>query len=80
MTTPIKIDELQRDLLDFLERVQQGETLVIMKGDQPVAEVKPLPSPPPRQRPFGLCAGEFKLPDDFDAPLPEAVLREFEGL
>ena len=22
-------------------------------------------------RPFGLCAGEFRVPDDFDAPLPE---------
>ena len=31
------------------------------------------------QRPFGLCAGEFTVPDDFDGPLPEQVLREFEG-
>ena len=31
------------------------------------------------QRPFGLCAGEFTVPDDFDDPLPEQVLREFEG-
>jgi hypothetical protein len=22
-------------------------------------------------RPIGLCAGEFVVPDDFDAPLPE---------
>ena len=30
-------------------------------------------------RPFGLCAGEFVVPDDFDAPLPEEILRDFEG-
>ena len=24
-------------------------------------------------RPFGLCAGEFVVPDDFDAPLPMLV-------
>lgn len=30
-------------------------------------------------RPSGLCEGEFQVPDDFDAPLPESVLREFEG-
>ncbi|HLF90735.1 MAG TPA: hypothetical protein VI451_17445 [Anaerolineales bacterium] len=30
-------------------------------------------------RPFGLAAGEFIVPDDFDAPLPEDVLKEFEG-
>jgi len=30
-------------------------------------------------RPFGLCAGEFTVPDDFDEPLPEQILQEFEG-
>jgi len=25
----------------------------------------------PAQRPYGLCAGEFLVPDDFDSPLPE---------
>ena len=30
-------------------------------------------------RPFGLCAGEFVTPDDFDDPLPTDILRDFEG-
>jgi ubiquitin len=30
-------------------------------------------------RPYGLCAGEFTLPDDFDAPLPEDILQAFEN-
>ncbi|MCG9893639.1 MAG: hypothetical protein MH252_21525 [Thermosynechococcaceae cyanobacterium MS004] len=30
-------------------------------------------------RPFGLCAGEFTVPDDFDAPLSENLLSAFEG-
>jgi hypothetical protein len=30
-------------------------------------------------RPFGLCAGQFTVSDDFDAPLPDDILREFEG-
>jgi len=25
-------------------------------------------------RPFGLCKGEFRVPDDFDAPLPENII------
>lgn len=29
--------------------------------------------------PFGLCAGEFVVPEDFDAPLPEEILNAFEG-
>ena len=30
-------------------------------------------------RPFGLCRGEFTVPDDFDSPLPEHCLNAFEG-
>ncbi len=30
-------------------------------------------------RPFGLCAGEFTVPDDFDYPLPEEIINTFEG-
>ena len=30
-------------------------------------------------RPIGLAKGEFTVPDDFNAPLPEDVLRGFEG-
>lgn len=29
-------------------------------------------------RPFGLAKGQFVVPDDFDAPLPEEVLASFE--
>lgn len=30
------------------------------------------------RRPFGLCAGEFEVPDDFDAPLPDSEIEAFE--
>lgn len=30
-------------------------------------------------RPVGLCQGEFSVPDDFNAPLPESVLHDFES-
>ena len=36
-------------------------------------------NPDSKLRPFGLCKGEFTVPDDFDAPLPEDVLNAFEG-
>jgi hypothetical protein len=29
-------------------------------------------------RPFGLCAGEFTVPDDFDEPLSEKILNAFD--
>jgi len=30
-------------------------------------------------RPYGLCVGEFVVPDDFDEPLPDEILKTFEG-
>ena len=32
-----------------------------------------------KARPIGLAKGEFVVPDDFDEPLPEDVLAEFEN-
>lgn len=31
-----------------------------------------------KMRPSGLCEGEFIVPDDFDDPLSEEILPEFE--
>ncbi len=78
--TIISIDEIQRDLLGWLARVQAGETLVILRGQTAIAEVKPVIPSPREPRPFGLCAGEFRVPEGFDEPLPEQVLHWFEGL
>jgi hypothetical protein len=30
-------------------------------------------------RPFGLSQGDFVVPEDFDAPLPEDILADFEN-
>lgn len=32
-----------------------------------------------RTRPFGLAKGEFVVPDDFDAPLSDDFLSDFEN-
>ena len=75
----ISLDEIQRDLLGYLQRVQAGETFVILQADKPVAEIKPVSLVAKQFRPFGLCAGEFRTPEDFDAPLPEEIIEQFEG-
>jgi antitoxin (DNA-binding transcriptional repressor) of toxin-antitoxin stability system len=75
----VDVNEVSRDLLNYIERVEHGETLVIVRQDKAVAELKPVERPARARRPSGLCAGEFVVPDDFDAPLPDEILREFEG-
>lgn len=62
-----KIDKLR--LMQFLaaELIEQEDA-----NFRPLVTTKQL-------RPFGLCAGEFTVPDDFDAPLQEDMLNAFEG-
>jgi hypothetical protein len=37
------------------------------------------PPPSAQLRPIGLAKGQFTVPDDFNAPLPEDILQTFEG-
>ena len=74
----VTVDDLQRDPLQYLRRVEAGETIVIIRQDKEIAEIKPI-TKNNQLRPFGLCAGEFTVPNDFDDPLPEDMLRAFEG-
>ncbi len=75
----ISIGEIQQDLIGYLQRVQAGETLLVLEDGHPVAEIRPVLPNGHQPRPFGLCAGEFTVPDDFNHSLPPDVLDSFEG-
>ena len=75
----VSVEDIQQDFAAYLQRVEGGETVIIERAGEPVAEVTPVVPPGGALRPFGLCAGEFRVPDDFDAPLPEDILKAFEG-
>ena len=75
----VSVDEIQRDPLKYLHKVEAGESFVIVQADKPIAELRPITPIHKQLRPFGLCAGEFTVPDDFDAPLPEEILSAFES-
>lgn len=75
----VTIDEIQRDPLKYLRQVEAGATFVILQAGKPIAELRLIAANSSPLRPFGLCAGEFTVPDDFDSPLPEDLLDAFEG-
>ena len=75
----IRVQDIRADPADFLHRIAAGEAMLLLDGQAAVAEVKPLGSRSAVQRPWGLAAGEFTVPDDFDAPLPDDVMNDFEG-
>jgi antitoxin (DNA-binding transcriptional repressor) of toxin-antitoxin stability system len=63
---------------ELASRARKGETIVLSEpGEAPVA-LTPSPRPRGGLRGRGIDRGRLVVPADFDAPLPEDVLREFE--
>ena len=70
----VTIDEIQENLTSYLHQVAAGQSIIITQAGKPIAEIKPVTE---QMRPYGLCAGDFIVPDDFDSPLPEDILNSF---
>jgi antitoxin (DNA-binding transcriptional repressor) of toxin-antitoxin stability system len=75
----ISSQELHDRTAEVLDRVAAGETVTVMREGNAVAEFRPVPSKRKTPRPYGLAKGQFVVPDDFNDPLPDEILREFEG-
>lgn len=75
----VGLAEAKATLSALLDRVEKGETIVITRHNEPVAELRPLKAATRGLRPWGLAKGEFVVPDDFNDPLPDDVLDLFEG-
>lgn len=72
----VTIEEVQRDLSSYLRRVRAGEVVTVIDDHQPIAEIRPVRAAAGQRRPSALCAGEFTIPDEFEAPLPDDILFE----
>lgn len=82
--TAVQIDYAAwEELLTLLEDIEDAEEIRRSRAsgeeaipwEQAKAELR---ADDKSLRPFGLCAGEFTVPDDFDDPLPEHILQEFK--
>ena len=78
MTLIVNIHEAKTHLSRLLARVSSGEEVIIAKAGKPVARLVPIAEKPTRRKP-GSAAGKVVIMPDFDAPLPEEIIRAFEG-
>ncbi len=74
----VDIDEAKTRLSELVEAAHYGQTVVIAKAGTPLAKLGP-PNDPQRPIRLGLMKDEIQIAEDFDAPLPEDVLTDFEG-
>jgi antitoxin (DNA-binding transcriptional repressor) of toxin-antitoxin stability system len=54
---------------ELLKLIQQGQEIVLLLHDNPIAKITPLSSAPKRK--LGSATGLFKLSEDFDASLAD---------
>lgn len=74
----VNIHEAKTQLSRLLQRVAGGEEITIANRGVPVARLVPLPAGK-RMRRLGVDRDKIRIADDFDSPLPEAVLSGFIG-
>lgn len=74
----VNTHEAKTQLSRLLRRVAAGEEITIANRGVPVARLVPVPQEKAK-RVLGIFRGQFTVPDDFDAPLPDDVLALFEG-
>ena len=75
------IFEIKAKLSEYLDRVSQGEQIVICRHNKPVAELRAVDEIRTERRPMGPLPGRptFTIPTSFFEPLPPGELDLWEG-
>jgi prevent-host-death family protein len=60
----------------LLDRVAQGEEIIIAKSGRPVAKLVRMAAEP---RKPGRLKGRIRIAPDFEEPLPDEILSAFRG-
>lgn len=68
----------QNRLSEPVDRAAAGEEIISAKAGEPMGRLVPVRAVHER-RVFGQWVSQMVIVDDFDAPLPEELLRAFEG-
>lgn len=77
----INTHEAKAKLSEYLAAVEAGEVVQICRRNIPIAQLVPLPKPNNEPRPIGLgpCEEGYDIPESFFEPLPEELLKAFNG-
>ncbi|CAB3740205.1 hypothetical protein LMG22037_06370 [Paraburkholderia phenoliruptrix] len=74
----VNIHEAKTQFSRLVDAAAGGEEIIIAKAGKPAARLVPIEKTRGTRR-FGGLKGKVRIADDFDAPLPDALLAAFEG-
>ena len=75
----VNVQDAKTHLSRYLDRVEQGEVIVLCRRNVPVAEIRRLEPTATNPRPIGLDQGRFQVTDAFFEDLPDDLVDSFEG-
>lgn len=73
----VNIHEAKTHFSKLVDAVVHGNEILIAMAGKPVAKLGPISTKPKRR--FGVLKGKIKIAKDFDAPLPDEFLADFEA-
>ncbi|WP_427312137.1 type II toxin-antitoxin system Phd/YefM family antitoxin [Cupriavidus sp. H39] len=74
----VNIHDAKTNFSRLVDAASAGEEIIIAKAGKPAARLVPIESDKVARR-FGVLKGKIRVADDFDVPLPDDVIAEFEG-
>ncbi|HLK35194.1 MAG TPA: type II toxin-antitoxin system prevent-host-death family antitoxin [Polyangiaceae bacterium] len=77
MTKLVNMHEAKTNLSKLVEEAEAGEDVVLARAGRPVVRLVPVREA--RRRRLGGWKGKVRMGKDFDAPLPDDLLRAWEG-
>ena len=75
----VNIHDAKTHLSRYVAELKPGEAIVLCKRNQPVAELRAIKKKPLRKPRLGIAKGQIKIPDSFFEPLPDEILKAFNG-
>lgn len=75
----VNIHEAKTHFSRLLQRVAAGEEVTIARAGVPVARLVAIKKKPLKKRPMGMDRGKVWIAEDFNAPLPDDLLKAFYG-
>jgi len=73
----LNIQQAKTHLSSYLNHLKEGETMVLGKGNCPIAEIRPLAQASMEPRPIGLGKGECTILAGFKDDLTDDLLQGF---
>jgi antitoxin (DNA-binding transcriptional repressor) of toxin-antitoxin stability system len=75
----VNMHDAKTNLSRYIAELAPGETILLCNRNEPVAELRAISKFQNRAVKLGVAKGMIEIPDSFFDPLPDEILRAFNG-